>query len=67
MFGETIMDRYWNNANPQRIANLIRGFEFFSKIGYNFVSPIVNLTQLMVNTGTSKSIPSLRWAAFLIF
>jgi hypothetical protein len=53
------IDRYFLGPGaPAKFSRAVRGFEFYSKLGGNFISPIVNLTQLG-NTGTDLSLPDL--------
>ncbi|MEE8489949.1 MAG: hypothetical protein V3S43_06400 [Acidimicrobiia bacterium] len=58
-FTRAIVDRYYSMADPQRISGFARGFEFMSKIGFNYISPMVNATQTIVNTGTDLSFLSI--------
>lgn len=54
--GRDIIDSF---SDAGRLAGLVRGWEFYSKIGFNFTSPLVNLTQLVINTGTETSFTSI--------
>lgn len=47
-----ISDRYFfGQGAGRRFSNFARSFEFYSKLGANWISPMVNLSQLYINTG----------------
>jgi hypothetical protein len=58
-FLDTLIDRYFLGPGAvQAFSRFVRGFEFFSKLGGNLISPLVNLTQLS-NTATDIGISSM--------
>lgn len=59
-FSRKVADYLLENATDSaRIAGVARGWEFYSKIGFNYTSALVNLTQLVINTGTEASFASI--------
>lgn len=58
-FFRSIVDRYFlSPQSANRLSRLARSFEFYSKLGFNLTSPLVNLTQLS-NSGTDLGISNL--------
>lgn len=51
-FVRAVIDRWFAVGDPRRISRAIRWWEFHSKLWFNLVSPLVNMTQLIINTGT---------------
>lgn len=59
-FQRKIIERYFLGPGATaRMSKMIRSTAFYTKIGGSFISALVNLTQLMANTGTDIGITSL--------
>ena len=46
-----LLERYFEKGNPGGLSQMVRSFEFMTKLGFMFTSPLVNLTQMLVNGG----------------
>lgn len=52
-FVQDIIQKYFLSRDAaHRFTRMVRGFEFYSKLGFSMVSALVNSSQLVVNTGT---------------
>lgn len=58
-WSRALLDKYFNTANPHGLANMVRGFEFMSKLGFMVTSPLVNLTQTLINGGVEVGLHNL--------
>ena len=52
-FGQKVIEKYFTSRDSvHQFTRFARGFEFYSKLGWSWISAMVNATQLFVNTGT---------------
>lgn len=55
-----MMDRYFTGPGAlDRFTRTARAWAFYTKLGGNFISPLVNLAQLATNTGADHSFASI--------